>query len=614
MSAINEQIINIIKSNKFLSIREFLHDMNYEHNILYLDKFWNNIKDDKWIYLDNELISWMGYKDLRRGKEGSIKLLKQYFTETEDFKILNKDDFSKNEYSFIDEDKEDMRGAHKRIYITLSADCFRELCTHIGTSKAKEINKYLLNLEKIFKMYMNYQIEYNKFQKDVMKQELEIKNNLIEEQKKELDELISIQQKTVQPLKREEYIYVATNKINIKSNVFKIGKSTNIKSRISTFNINALHDNEFYYTFIFKCHNSRILESIIHTFLKPFNYKNELFQLHYTPLHNIVKEITNNYNSMTNMVNNYIDKEYINDLSLERFIPDKVSKYNISFDKDGEECFDIKDEEENIIQQPDEAEMNIIGIEKNIFLYNGVKLFICPKYCGLICKERSIMRDHLCRVYKCTPTALDENIVISDNKNENTIKYVEDLIQKNNVNLSICEFCNKHFISVSKLERHKHSEESCKQEYKCERCNSVFHLKGDYNVHTRNIYCLDKDGNVLNKEEAENELKELSNKIISEDPSIYYVDGIKFHKCVLCNKPFNNKNALKYHLNKKVKCNETFNCTKCNRTFHTNDNLTKHLNQKTDCTNNVFKCPKCNNLFASNRGLLKHIKNVVCVK
>ena len=41
----------------------------------------------------------------------------------------------------------------------------------------------------------------------------------------------------------------------------------------------------------------------------------------------------------------------------------------------------------------------------------------------------------------------------------------EDLIQKNNVNLSGCEFCNKHFISVSKLERHKHSEESCKQEY-----------------------------------------------------------------------------------------------------------------------------------------------------
>lgn len=479
-----------------------------------------------------------------------------------------------------------------------------------------------MNLEKLLKLYLNYQAEYNKHKTISMEKELQSKDNLIqskdnliEEQKKELDSFISIQQKTVQHLKKEEYIYIATNKINIKSNVFKIGKSNNIKSRITSFNVNALHDNEFYYTYVFKCHNSRLLESIIHTFLKPFNYKNELFQLHYTPLHKIVKEITNKYESITIMINNYIDDDYISDLSLEKFIPEKISKEDIRLDINMDEIFEgDESNDEEIENKPDAIEMDLIGLENNIIEYKGVNLFICPKYCGLICKQRSIMRDHLCRVYKCTPQELNDNIDIKDSKNENTINYIESLIQSNDLKLYECKFCNKNFISAPKLDRHKYGKESCKQEYKCERCNSVFHLKGDYNVHTRNIYCLDKDGNVLNKEAAEEKLKSLSEKKEPEDPNVFIKDGIKFYRCTLCNKIYNNKQGLNYHLNKKIKCTETFNCDKCNRTFHTHENLTKHLKLKSDCTQNLFQCEKCNKVFTTNRNLLKHMKNVVCVK
>ena len=58
-----------------------------------------------------------------------------------------------------------------------------------------------------------------------------------------------------------------------------------------------------------------MLECLIHNFLSPFVYKNELFQLHYKPLSNIVKEISIQYDIMTNMVNNYIKENYINDLN-----------------------------------------------------------------------------------------------------------------------------------------------------------------------------------------------------------------------------------------------------------------------------------------------------------
>ena len=30
-------------------------------NILFLDKFWNNIKEDIWIYIDDNMLKYIGY-------------------------------------------------------------------------------------------------------------------------------------------------------------------------------------------------------------------------------------------------------------------------------------------------------------------------------------------------------------------------------------------------------------------------------------------------------------------------------------------------------------------------------------------------------------------------
>lgn len=135
-------ISNIINTNKeVLSVKDFIENINYNHVNLYIDKFWDNIKDDKWIYIDNELILWMGYKDLRRGKESITRLLKQYFIELDDYKILNNEEFNKSEYTGMNNEKEELRGSHKKIYIIVLPQCFKELCTYIGTTKSREINK-----------------------------------------------------------------------------------------------------------------------------------------------------------------------------------------------------------------------------------------------------------------------------------------------------------------------------------------------------------------------------------------------------------------------------------------------------------------------------------------
>jgi hypothetical protein len=73
------------------------------------------------------------------------KLLKKYFINLEDYKILNNEDFDINNF-YADYrptiNKEDNRRIHNKQYITISPYCFKELRMHIRTSKSKEIKKY----------------------------------------------------------------------------------------------------------------------------------------------------------------------------------------------------------------------------------------------------------------------------------------------------------------------------------------------------------------------------------------------------------------------------------------------------------------------------------------
>lgn len=57
-----EQLSTIINvSEKLLTVKELLNNMNYPMNELYIDKFWNNIENDKWIYIDSDMLLWVGY-------------------------------------------------------------------------------------------------------------------------------------------------------------------------------------------------------------------------------------------------------------------------------------------------------------------------------------------------------------------------------------------------------------------------------------------------------------------------------------------------------------------------------------------------------------------------
>ena len=306
----NVDLTSIIHNNELLTIKELLYKINYNLDNLYIDRFWNNTQNDKWIYLDNELILWLGYKELNKGKENILRILKKYNKENEDYKILNNNEFDINNFcspQTIDQNiNEEKRGAHNKQYIILLPDCFKELCMHIGTSKSKEIKKYYIKLEKIFKFYLEYQNKYREIELDNNKKELDntIKNNKLDKHKY-----------LIEKFNYKQCIYVIEVNINEK-NLIKIGSTKNIYDRILA--MNTTYSSKCILLDIYECENNyREIEQYI---LSNKEVKENLYK---EKINNVMpKEIIHlsvdfNYNQLIHIIKDSIKKNvYLNPVQL----------------------------------------------------------------------------------------------------------------------------------------------------------------------------------------------------------------------------------------------------------------------------------------------------------
>jgi hypothetical protein len=286
----NVNFNNIIKiyKNKLLDINEFLIVINYDnYNQLDINKFWDDIENDKLILLDNDLITSFNYNNLITTKKYIYNYLYINYDNNIDYINTNKTIISNNTKS--------NKIYNKTNNIFVSIHTFKCICKFLNTQMSKQIKQKIIELEKIYKIYN----KYLNFYKDIKLDESKLIQNL---------------QINKQLHKFTEYIYIVTTKPKAKENIFKIGRTNNLKSRLSTYNTGSSENEKYFYCSHFKCTSASTLENRIFTLLKNFKIDNEkeMFQLHYEILHNIIKSICNNDKKISDNINQFIEEEYDN--------------------------------------------------------------------------------------------------------------------------------------------------------------------------------------------------------------------------------------------------------------------------------------------------------------
>ncbi len=411
--------------NRQLDISEYIKVIGCTVEQLYIDKFWNNISEDKWIYIDDDMLKWIGYhseNNERKPRQRYMQLLENNFTIDEEFKYLNATEMKD---IHISESKNIelpiVYNTHNKVkHILVAPDCFKESLMLMQTDRSKQIRKYYLALEKIFISYLNYSNAFSKFQ---LEQEKGKTSNLIE----------AIND--IKKLEKTGRVYIATSKYNANKMIFKVGQtSQKPKQRLQNYNTVALAETETYYCQLFDCHNPALLESILHTFLKPFQYKNELFQLPYDSLLKIFKQICSDYDNHFTMVNDYIEHDYKNQLTEAKANPAPIDLVQIN---------------EQVIKDNRFTDNH----SENIFMYNGIKLYLCPRCNEYVCTSSNALYQHYVnRVVKCLTGPLVDM---------NNPEQVQALITKNNITVYSCAECNKSFTHQYLLNNHYNNTSKC---------------------------------------------------------------------------------------------------------------------------------------------------------
>ncbi len=263
-----------------MSIVEFIQSESIDIDSLYIDKFWDSIESDQWIYIGVDMLKWIGYHSSFKqdNKRHYRDMLKNSFAEGNDYKILTTSEIKLLQSTETNKIKlpQNIKEGNRSKHIIISPRSFKESLMMMNTDRAKQIRQYYIQLEEVYKKYMKYC--------------LDMSNVELEKMKKESDtfKMMILNKATY---KADQYVYIATSRSYSKKNIFKVGCTTRLEKRMHGYQTGRSSDDKFYYVYLMKCVDARAMEQLILTRLKQFAYEDskELFQIHFQTLKNIVE-------------------------------------------------------------------------------------------------------------------------------------------------------------------------------------------------------------------------------------------------------------------------------------------------------------------------------------
>ena len=354
-----------LNTKQLLTVKELLKEVKYDFNELYIDKFYENIEQDKWIYIDNNMLKWIGYKseELKENKRQYMNLLKEHFNQIKDYNIINNKEFNESISKCRLTPLNNISKTHNKTkHLIVSPDCFKLSLMLLRTNKSQEIREYYLEFEKIFKFYLQYQTKYQE-------------NKLLLEKKNQKQEKHNL---LIEKFNDKPCIYVFEIK---KNELIKIGSSNQLKNR--QYGLRSDYKSKCILLDVFETKHYREIEHLI---LKDPNIKKNLYnntingincreiiQLNDKFTYDRLIQIINSYiqQSINNNRNNILEKQNLENENKKLNIIEQLLKKNINPDIINNIKLNIVDNDiqiqiENIVNNLNEIKIEIKEIKENI--------------------------------------------------------------------------------------------------------------------------------------------------------------------------------------------------------------------------------------------------------
>ena len=267
-------------------------DSNHDNDQLILsfkDNFvFNNHEVN--IMLDNNNEPWFRAKD--------IAIVLEYVDTDQAIRKNVDEDDRQHIKDFIPVSQTGLIGNEKNtIYINESG-----LYSLIFSSKKEEAKKFKKWITSEVLPALRKHGEY-KLKKDLESANLEFQTKLMlkEKENQELKNKVSLVNNMVIQrgnIMRTQIFYIATSKKYSMENIFKIGGVEHknlIKSRFNTYNTERPKNDSFFYAAIFLCHDYKLVENFISSYLSNFRLPNkkELFRINFNSLLDVTTKIIN---------------------------------------------------------------------------------------------------------------------------------------------------------------------------------------------------------------------------------------------------------------------------------------------------------------------------------
>jgi len=268
----------VASSVKLLTMKEFITITGFEVDSKTFDILFMNINDEGVpIYINADMLNWMGYIGEENKQKQQLKELIQRNFEESDYKLLKNTEYK----TFLKNETEELKlnfpepvvgvSARSKKHLIVMPEAFRHLCMMINTNKGKYIKQYYTTLEKLVKAYFIYQCVFNKL---CYKNELDALKNLphIKLYTQNQDRIRLNEE--IKNIGKIGYVYFIQEDI---SKNIKIGYTYNLKNRISELQIG--NSQQLILLYVFESKTPYKLEKELHKKYKNFCLRGEWYNI-----------------------------------------------------------------------------------------------------------------------------------------------------------------------------------------------------------------------------------------------------------------------------------------------------------------------------------------------